>query len=69
MAEPTTRTTFIDYVKRRLGHPVIEVNVDENQMEDRIDDALRFWQEYHFDEQRNCLRHIKYCKQTLMPNI
>jgi len=49
MAEPTTRATFIDYVKRRLGHPVIEVNVDEHQMEDRIDDALRFWQEYHFD--------------------
>ena len=34
MAEPTTRTTFIDYIKRRLGHPVIEVNVDENQMEE-----------------------------------
>ena len=49
MAEPTTRAAFIEYVKRRLRHPVIEINVDENQMEDRIDDALRFWQEYHFD--------------------
>ena len=49
MAVPTTRELFIDYCKRRLGHPVIEVNVDDNQVEDRIDDALRFWQEYHFD--------------------
>ena len=49
MAVPTTRATFIDYCKRRLGHPVIEINVDDNQVEDRIDDALRFWQEYHFD--------------------
>ena len=49
MAVPTTRELFKDYIKRRLGHPVVEVNVDENQMEERIDDALRFWQEYHFD--------------------
>ena len=49
MAVPTTRATFIEYVKRRLGHPVTEINVDELQLEDRIDDALRFWQEYHFD--------------------
>ena len=49
MAVPTTRETFKDYIKRKLGHPVIEINIDEDQMEDRIDDALRFWQEYHFD--------------------
>ena len=49
MAVPTTREELKEYVKRRLGHPVIEINVDEEQMEDRIDDALRFWQEYHFD--------------------
>ena len=49
MAVPTTREQFKTYIKRRLGEPVIEVNVDENQMEDRIDDALRLWQEYHFD--------------------
>ncbi len=49
MAVPTSRETFKDYIKRRLGHPVTEINVDELQMEDRIDDALRFWQEYHFD--------------------
>ena len=49
MAVPTSRETFKDYIKRRLGHPVVEINIDEDQMEDRIDDALRFWQEYHFD--------------------
>ena len=49
MAEPTTRALFTEYIKRRLGHPVVEINVDDLQMEDRIDDALRFWQEYHFD--------------------
>jgi len=49
MAVPTTRETFKDYIKRKLGHPVIEINIDEDQIEDRIDDALRFWQEYHFD--------------------
>lgn len=49
MAVPTTREELKDYVKRRLGYPVVEINVDEEQMQDRIDDALRFWQEYHFD--------------------
>tara|TARA_R110000822_G_scaffold52235_12_gene135436 strand:+ start:8240 stop:8992 length:753 start_codon:yes stop_codon:yes gene_type:complete len=49
MAVPTTRATFKDYIKRKLGHPVIEINLDDDQIEDRIDDALRFWQDYHFD--------------------
>ena len=49
MSVPTTRAEFIEYCKRRLGHPVVEINVDDDQVEDRIDDALRFWQEYHFD--------------------
>jgi hypothetical protein len=49
MATPTNREEFKDYCLRKLGHPVIEINIDEMQMEDRIDDALRFWQEYHFD--------------------
>ena len=49
MPTPTNREEFKDYCLRKLGHPVIEVNVDELQMEDRVDDAIRFWQEYHFD--------------------
>ena len=49
MAKPTTRALFKDYCLRRLGHPVIEINVDDDQVEDRIDDALQFFYDYHFD--------------------
>ena len=49
MAVPTTRATFKDYCLRRLGAPVIEINVDDDQVEDRIDDALRYYWDYHFD--------------------
>lgn len=45
----TTRQELKDYCLRRLGYPVIEINVDEDQVEDRIQDALEFWNEYHFD--------------------
>lgn len=45
----STRQELIDYCLRRLGFPVIEINVDEDQVSDRIDDALQFWYEYHFD--------------------
>lgn len=45
----TTRAGLIDYCLRRLGSPVIEINVDDDQVSDRIDDALQFWSEYHFD--------------------
>lgn len=47
MANPTSRATLIDYCKRRLGEPVIEINVDEDQLEDRVDEALQYYQEYH----------------------
>jgi hypothetical protein len=49
MAVPTTRAAFKEYCLRRLGKPVIEINVDEDQVEDRIDDALRYYWDYHFD--------------------
>ena len=49
MAKPTTRKQFKDYCLRRLGWPVIDINVDEDQIEDRIDDALQFFHDYHFD--------------------
>ena len=44
-----SRQQLIDYCLRRLGSPVIEVNIDDDQIEDRIDDALQFYQEYHSD--------------------
>ena len=49
MANPTSRATLIDYCKRKLGDPVIEINVDEDQLEDRVDEALQYYQEYHSD--------------------
>ena len=45
----TSRSLLQDYCLRRLGHPVIEINVDDEQISDRIDDALEFFAEYHFD--------------------
>ena len=44
-----SRQQLIDYCLRRLGAPVIEVNIDDDQIEDRIDDALQFYQEYNSD--------------------
>lgn len=49
MAKPNSRSTLQDYCLRNLGAPVIEINVDEDQLEDRTDDAIQFYQEYHSD--------------------
>jgi hypothetical protein len=58
MAKITTRSQFRDYCLRRLGHPVIQINVDDDQVEDRIDDALAFFNDYHYDgTQQMYLKH------------
>lgn len=49
MSNPTSRQGLIDYCLRKLGHPVIEINVDDDQLEDRIDEALGFYREFHYD--------------------
>ena len=49
MAVPTSRAEFTEYCLRKLGKPVIEINVDEDQVGDRIDEALRYYWDYHFD--------------------
>ena len=49
MAEPATRETLKQYALRALGKPVIEINVDDDQLEDRIDEAVQFFQQYHYD--------------------
>ncbi len=49
MAIPSSRQNLIDYCLRKLGFPVIDINVDEDQVSDRIDDALQIYAEYHFD--------------------
>ena len=49
MSKPATRQQLKDYALRRLGAPVIDINVDDSQVEDLVDDALQFFAEYHFD--------------------
>lgn len=49
MAIPTSRQTFKEYCLRKLGWPVIEINLDDDQVEDRIDEALKYYMDYHFD--------------------
>ena len=49
MAKPNSRDTLIDYCLRALGAPVIEINLDDDQIGDRIDEALQFYQHYHAD--------------------
>ena len=49
MALITTREQLKEYCLRRLGAPVIEINLDDDQVEDRLDDAFQFYREYHYD--------------------
>jgi hypothetical protein len=49
MAKISTRQQFKEYCLRKLGWPVLEINIDDDQVEDRIDDALAFWRDYHYD--------------------
>jgi hypothetical protein len=49
MAVPIDRPSFKEYCLRKLGKPVIEVNVDDDQVDDRIDESLRYYWDYHFD--------------------
>jgi len=49
MAIPSTRDQFTEYCLRKLGKPVIEINVDADQLDDRVDEALKYYWDYHFD--------------------
>jgi hypothetical protein len=49
MAIPTSREQLKQYCLRRLGSPVIDINVDDEQLEDRIDDALIYFRDFHYD--------------------
>jgi len=58
MSKPSTRQGLIDYSLRRLGYPVLEINVDDDQIDDLVDDALQYFQERHFDGiERTFLKH------------
>ena len=49
MAIPTTRQQLIDYCLRKLGAPVLEINIDPAQLSDRVDEAIQFYQNFHSD--------------------
>lgn len=49
MAQPVTREEFKQYCLRKLGAPVIEINLSDEQIEDRIDEAIDFYRDYHYD--------------------
>ena len=49
MAVPNSKSTLKEYCLRALGKPVIEINVDDDQVDDRIDEALQYFSQYHYD--------------------
>lgn len=59
MAKPNSRATLIEYCLRTLGDPVIEINVDPDQLEDRVDEAIQYYQEFNSDATvRTYLKHL-----------
>ena len=67
MSRPTTKAEFKEHCLRRLGKPVVEINVDEDQVDDRVDEALDYFQDYHFDGiEQTYYKHV--VTQTDMDN-
>lgn len=62
--QPSNREQLIDYCLRSLGHPVIEINIDPDQIEDRIDEAFQHYREYHYDAVE-----LVYLKQEVTANV
>ena len=59
MAIPTTKATFKSYCLRNLGFGVIDINVSDDQVDDRIDEALQYFAQYHYDGvERMYLKHL-----------
>ena len=64
MATPTSRATFKEYCLRSLGKPVIEINVDDDQVDDRVDEALKYYWDYHFDGSEKLYYKYQVTDQT-----
>jgi len=59
MAKPIDREDFKDYILRKIGAPVLQINISEEQVEDRVDEALSFWNDYHYNgSQAVYLKHL-----------
>ena len=65
MATPNSRETLIEYAFKRLGAPVIEINVDYAQAEERLDDALQYFAERHFDGVERCIFSYKITQNDI----
>ena len=66
MAAVTSREQLKDYCLRKLGSPVIEINVDDDQIEDRIDDAFQFYREYHYDAVEKIYLQYQFTAQDIV---
>lgn len=64
-SKPATRAEFRDYILRKLGAPVIQINVSEDQVEDRIEEALKYYADYHYDG----TEHVYYVKTLDANNV
>ena len=60
MASPSSRETLKQYALRSLGKPVIEINVDDEQVDDRIDEALQYYAQFHYDGIKRTYLKYKY---------
>lgn len=65
MAKPSSRQELIDYCLRKLGAPVLEINVAEEQIDDLVDDALQYFQERHFDGVERMYLKYKITQQDI----
>ena len=64
MAVPASRSEFKEYCLRKLGKPVIEINVDDDQVEDRIDECIKYYWDYHFDGTEKTYYRHQITEQT-----
>lgn len=65
MAKPASRQEFKEYCLRKIGAPVIQINVADEQVEDRIDEAMSFWNDYHY----NGSEHIYLKHEVTQQNV
>lgn len=65
MAKPTSREELIQYCFRTLGAPVLEINVDEDQVDDRIDEALQKFRDFHMDGQHRSYIPIQITAESI----
>lgn len=65
MSIPSSRQGLIDYCLRKLGYPVLEINVDDDQISDLVDDAIQYFQERHYDGVERMFLKYKITKEDI----